>query len=249
MFHFIQCFSHKTVKYKMKHFFYIFAPVKKNILIALLSLFSIINLQAQKFNIEPGITLGTSYYLGDINHSRQFYSPGFTAGITLRHSISDFYALKVNILRLSISGNDENFSSIYQQIRGHSFKNTIYELSAQYEINFLSYNAFIKKSQSPYITLGFGIAAANSFQVISPVIPMGIGYKYSPVKRMTLSVEWCFRNTFTDKLDLLEQTNIYQKQLTKIKNNDWYSVAGITVTYSFASEKKWCPAYSKQSKH
>jgi hypothetical protein len=223
--------------------------LKRYTLIILITLLSVLKGNAQRFNIEPGITLGTSYYLGDINHSKQFYSPGFTAGLAFRHTISEFYALRINILRSSISGNDVDFSSIYQQIRGHAFNNTLYELGAQYEINFLSFNTGIKKSSTPYITAGIGIVAGNSFQIISPVIPMGIGYKYSPAKRMTISVEWCFRNTFTDNLDLLEQTDPYMKQITKIKNYDWYSIAGITITYNFASDKKWCPAYDKSKKH
>lgn len=233
----------------MKHFFLKNEFVKKNTIILLILFFSILNTNAQKFNIEPGLTIGTSYYLGDINHAKQFYSPGFTFGLAFRHTISDFYAFRMNILRSSISGNDADFPSIYQQLRGHSFKNTIYELGLQYEINFLSFNTFIKKSQAPYLTVGIAVASANSFQIITPVIPLGIGYKFSPVKRMTVNAEWCFRTTFSDRLDLLEQTNFQQKQLTKIKNNDWYSIAGITVTYNFASEKKWCPAYSKKKKH
>ncbi len=223
--------------------------VKKYIAIFLFFLISALSSNAQKLNIEPGITIGTSYYLGDINHSRQFYSPGYTFGIALRQTLSDFYALRINILRSTISGNDADFSSIYQQIRGFSFNNTIYELGAQYEINFLSFNTGIKKSQTPYITVGLAVATANSFQIITPVIPIGAGYKYSPTKRMTVNLEWCFRTTFSDRLDLLEQQNPLQKQLTKIKNNDWYSVAGITITYNFENEKKWCPAYSKKNKH
>lgn len=223
--------------------------MKKNTIIILTVLLSVLNTNAQKLNIEPGITIGTSYYLGDINHTRQFYSPGFSVGLAFRQTISDFYALRINILRSSVSGNDSDFPNVYQQIRGYSFNNTIYEFGVQYEINFLSFNTGIKKSTAPYITIGAAIVAGNSFKVISPVIPLGIGYKFSPSKRMTVNAEWCFRTTFTDKLDLLEQTDFHQKQITKIKNNDWYSIAGITVTYNFASEKKWCPAYSKQNNH
>lgn len=223
--------------------------LKKNIiLLPLISLLFSAS-YAQKINIEPGITIGTSYYLGDINHTRQFYSPGLTFGLAFRQTISNFYALRFNILRSSIAGNDADFSNIYQQVRNHSFKNTIYEFGVQSEINFLSFNTGIRKDYAPYITAGIGIATANSFQVITPVIPLGIGWKFSPSKRMTLNAEWCFRTTFSDRLDLLEQPNLHQKQLTKIKNNDWYSIAGITVTYNFASEKKWCPAYSKPKKH
>ncbi len=223
--------------------------MKKKIIITSIGILLSLNLFSQKFNIEPGITIGTSYYLGDINHTKQFYSPGYTVGLTFRHTISDFYAFRINILRSTISGNDADFPSIYQQIRNYSFNNTIYEFGAQYEINFLSFNTGIKKSNAPYLTVGFAVASANSFQIITPVIPIGAGYKFSPTKRLTVNVEWCFRNTFSDKLDLLEQTNPHQKQITKIKNNDWYSIAGITITYNFASDKKWCPAYSKKSKH
>jgi len=223
--------------------------VKKNIIISFIFLCLAFNSNAQKFNIEPGITAGTSYYLGDINHTKQFYSPGFTFGLTFRHTISDFYAFRINILRSTISGNDADFSNTYQQLRAFSFNNTIYEFGAQYEINFLSFNTGIRKSQTPYITAGIAVASANSFQIITPVILLGVGYKFSPTKRLTINPEWCFRNTFSDRLDLLEQQNPHQKQLTKIKNNDWYSVAGITITYNFASDKKWCPAYNRTKKH
>ncbi len=223
--------------------------MKKTILILLISLSLFLAAKAQKFNIEPGITVGTSYYLGDINHTRQFYSPGLTLGLVFRHTFSDFYAIRINLLRASVSGNDADFSSLYQQQRAWAFNSSIYEIGAQYEINFLSFNTGIKKSQAPYLTLGIAVAGINSFRTISPVIPIGVGYKYSPTKRMTLNAEWCFRNTFTDRIDNLVQENFHQKQITKIKTNDWYSVLGITLTYNFASDKKWCPAYSKPKKH
>ena len=223
--------------------------MKKNNIILFFFGFFALTSNAQRFNIEPGITIGTSYYLGDVNHTKQFYSPGGSFGLTFRHTISDFYAFRINILRSTISGNDADFSNIYQQLRAHSFNNTIYEFNAQYEINFLSFNTGIRKSQTPYLTVGIAVASANSFQIITPVILLGGGYKFSPTKRLTINPEWCFRNTFSDRLDLLEQQNPYQKQLTKIKNNDWYSVAGITITYNFAGDKKWCPAYSKTKKH
>ncbi len=203
---------------------------------------------SQKFTIEPGITVGTSYYLGDINHTRQFYSPGLAVGAVIRHPVNDFYAFRLNLLRGKVSGNDADFKNNYQQVRSHNFTNTLYEVSIQAEINFLSFNAFVKKNQAPYLTVGTGMVYANS-GMFSLIIPVGIGYKYSPIKKMTISAEWSFRNTFSDKLDMLEQPDLRQKQITKSKNNDWYSVAGVTVTYNLSSDKKWCPAYDKRKKH
>ncbi len=219
---------------------------KTVILFAVVILMS--NANAQKLNIEPGIIAGTSYYMGDVNHTRQFYAPRFSGGIVLKQTFSAFYEIRLNLLRSSVSGNDADFPNKYQQQRGHTFDNDLYEISAQCEINFLNFNTRIRKSAAPYITAGIGVVAGNNFKTIAPIIPMGIGYKYSPTKRMTISAEWCFRNTFTDKIDMLEQTG-NTKQLTNIKNYDWYSIAGIIITYNFQSDKKWCPAYRKSKKN
>ncbi len=175
----------------------------KKILFITLIIFTTNNLFAQKLNIEPGITIGTSYYLGDINHTRQFYSPGLTIGLAFRHSFNEHYAIRLNILKAKISGSDTDFPSIYQQTRAHTFVNNIYEFGLQAEFNFFEFNSRIKKSSAPYITAGLALAVSNSFQTFSLAIPMGIGYKYSATKRLTFSAEWVFRNTTTDNLDLL----------------------------------------------
>lgn len=219
----------------------------KNTLIFALTILSFFNLKSQSFNVEPGLTLGTSYYLGDINHTKQFYSPKFTFGIALRHNYNEYYAVRLNILRVTIAGNDADFLNKYQQQRGHSFVNNLYEFGLQGEFNFLSFTSYIKKNSAPYITAGVAFVAYNSFASYSASFPIGVGYKYSPIKKMTISAEWVFRPTSTDKLDLLlpmENT----KQITKRNTSDWYSIAGITVCYNFQSEKKWCPAYKKYRK-
>ncbi len=222
--------------------------MKKSLFIIVI-IFTAINSFAQKFNIEPGITIGSSYYLGDINHTKQFYSPGLTIGLAFRHSFNEYYAVRLNILKAKISGNDADFPSIYQQIRAHAFVNNIYEIGLQTEFNFLEFNSRVRKSSAPYITAGLALAMSNSFQTFSLAIPMGVGYKYSISKRLSISAEWVFRNTTTDKLDLLLPADPSSKQLTKIKNADWYSIAGLTITYNFASNKMWCPAYPKHNEH
>jgi len=218
----------------------------KKTLIFIIIIFSIFNLKSQSFNVEPGITIGTSYYLGDVNHTKHFYSPKFAFGITLRHNYNEYYAVKLNIIRATISGNDADFSNIYQKTRGHSFVNNLYEFGFQGEFNFLSFTSYIKKNSAPYITAGVAFVASNNFASYSAGFPIGVGYKYAPIKKMTISAEWSFRTTTSDKLDLLEQTSTNYKQITKKKTSDWYSIAGITVTYNFQSDKKWCPAYKKR---
>ncbi|MCF6365961.1 MAG: DUF6089 family protein [Bacteroidales bacterium] len=221
--------------------------MNKNLII-LIILFFTLNLKSQNNNIEPGITLGTSYYLGDINHSRQFYSPGLAYGLAVRHSFNDYYAVRLNILKAKITGNDADFSNIYQQTRGYSFTNNIIEVGLQTEFNFSDFNSNIRKSNAPFITGGLAVAVSNSFSDYTIAIPIGIGYKYSPSKKITISAEWVFRITASDKMDLLLPNDANLKQITKANNNDWYSVAGITVTYNLKNDKKWCPAYQKPRK-
>jgi hypothetical protein len=215
--------------------------VKKLVLLLIFSSF-FGSLSAQRLNLEPGIFIGTSYYLGDVNHVRQFYSPKLAFGLIARYPLNEHYALRINLLKAQVSGNDGDFSNQYQQIRGHAFVNNLYEIGFLTEFNFLPYNSFIKKSYSPYLT--FGIAVEIS-QATALCFPMGIGWKYSFGKKITLAGEWVFRNTTTDELDLLLPAETSTKQRTNLNNVDWYSIAGVTITYNISSDKKWCPAYKR----
>ena len=89
-------------------------------------------------------------------------------------------------------------------------------------------------------------------------IPFGIGVKYSFSKRIATTIEWGMRKTFTDYIDDVSTTyyidanapNLSPEELESLrfsdpnrnhepgmqrgnsKTNDWYSFAGITLTYS-----------------
>ena len=84
-------------------------------------------------------------------------------------------------------------------------------------------------------------------------IPMGVGFKFAFSKRMTVGVEWIFRKTKTDYLDLLDATNNNTgtlKQITRSNsNNDWYATAGIVISYQFSGGTKWCSAYSNNRRN
>lgn len=225
----------------------------KNIIIFLIIITSSLTIRAQKFNIQPGIFGGVAYYMGDVNHSKLFYSPKAAFGIILKHVINEHYELRLDINQVSFSGNDADFNNGYQQARNHSFSNKIYEISFKPEFNFLEFTAGRKREFTTFITAGIGMfIAPQAPQMFNVSIPIGVGFKYSFSKRLTLGAEWGYRNTFTDKLDLLPDNNYLpsenlsaMKQITNDNSTDWYSVAGVFLTYNFKSSKKWCPAYSK----
>ena len=90
----------------------------KNIFIVIFVLSSVLT-NAQLIKGEFGILAGASYYLGDVNHSQQFYSSNATFGILYRKSFNPHYALRTNLLRGKLSGNDADFSNEYQNSRQH----------------------------------------------------------------------------------------------------------------------------------
>lgn len=95
-------------------------------------------------------------------------------------------------------------------------------------------------------------------------IPFGVGIKYSISKKIAAALEWGMRKTFTDYLDDVSTTYFTSADLASqgteeyesllysdptlshqpnmqrgnSKTNDWYSFAGLTITYYFDLRKR-----------
>lgn len=142
------------------------------------------------------------------------------------------------------------------------------------ELNFLPFSPVDKKRKnifSPYLALGVGVNfigsssrnnnpsldfAANihpeiygkpgtSFpQTAVFEIPIGLGVKVSPAKRLTLTGEWAFKKMFFDDIDGF--TNRGGGSFSLI-NDDWVSTITASLTYRFASNWR-CEAYAFSKK-
>jgi hypothetical protein len=103
-------------------------------------------------------------------------------------------------------------------------------------------------------------------------IPFGVGIKYSFSKRIATTIEWGMRKTFTDYIDDVSMTyyeNISDPQTDATnaellysdpllnheanmqrgnsKTDDWYSFAGITITYSInLKNRNKCSEYEER---
>lgn len=228
--------------------------------VAFLSLFMLISaftLSAQKFKNEFGFLGGTSYYLGDINHLRQFYKAKPAYGLMYRHTFNDYIALKTQALRLGLSADDADFNNEYQQLRAASFDTHLIEAAGLFEFNFLPYNPPKRLKFSPYVTAGIGMAFADNLELSNYflALPIGGGAKIALGKRISMNIAWVYRNTGSDNLDDLplvltsETRPLYSsKQMTKINTNDWYSTLTISLSFNFSGTKGWCPAYMKNKK-
>ncbi len=212
---------------------------------------------SQKIFNEIGIQGGVAYYLGDVNHDRQFYSVEPAFGGTVRKNINPRVSVRFQFIQANVKGHDQDFkSSLYQKERNQHFYTILYETGVFGELNFLEFNPWNRQKFTTYVTSGLGMTfAIKDEHIVTPIIPIGMGFKYAYKKRFTISPEWAFRKTFTDNIDLLHSTKISEvnplianKQRTNVNTKDWYSVFNIIITYNFSGSKKWCPAYGEESK-
>lgn len=202
---------------------------------------------------EIGIFAGTSYYMGELNQSKIFYEPGLALSALYKINFNDRYALRFSASYAQLQGDDAKAKNKYQQMRDHRFNINISEFSTLIEFNFLTYKPHSRFEYfSPYVCVGLGIMLMPSGEgktPIQPIIPFGVGFKYAITKKIGIAAEWTYRKTFTDYIDQIplqeysETLSIENKQITNNKNKDWYSFAGITLTYKFALGNSKCRAY------
>ena len=216
----------------------------KKVTIFICFVFSFLLIHAQKKS-DIGIFSGGSYYIGDINLARQFYSPSIAVGGIYRYNINLRYSLRGNIYYGGLKGDDLDFNNDYQIQRGARFNASIIDCSIQFEFNFFPYQTTKKKNgYSTYVTAGLGytffIGSDPSLNHL--MIPFGVGFKININKRLSAGLEWDFRKTFSDNIDGLQNlSNTVYKSF--IHNNDWYSFAGIFLTYRIFRYIEECPAY------
>jgi hypothetical protein len=196
-------------------------------------------------NSDIGVFAGVSYYLGDINPNRLFYSPGPAGGVFYRYNLHPRQALRGSFFFGGLSANDLDFKNSFQIARAASFSGTVGEGAVQFEFNFLPYTTEGKLwDYTPYFAAGAGIAFINtSTFTYVPVIPFSFGFKANIYKNMGLEAEYGFRKTFYDNFDGLKDL-VAPSDYAWIHNNDWYSFAGIAVTFKIYNKLAGCPAYS-----
>jgi hypothetical protein len=179
--------------------------------------FSILS-QAQK--TELGFQVGSSTYYGDLAPTVSFNEVHAAGGIFLRRNLNNTWAIKTELNRYTVSGNDNNFS--YNAARNLSFQSHINEAAMVVEFNYLKYGPYVlDKKYTSYVYVGVAGFQYNpqaqlrgvwydlsdyrtegvSYSELAMAIPFGIGFKYMASKKFAFECQFGFRRTFTDYLD------------------------------------------------
>lgn len=234
--------------------------VRLVLLVLALSLFSTI-LNAQ---VELGVKLGAGNYLGDSSPLLPVITEThLAAGAFLNVHLNPKIALKAQLSKYTLSGNDANLLNPATANRGLSFSTGLMDIGLAVEYYPTRFER-CDKSWKPYLFAGvsyinyqtissnFGlvtdIANGGSISESSVSIPFGIGLKKILFKGITLGAELQCAKTFTDQLD-------FSASLGNAVYKDWYMFGGITLSYVFgkcAQENKVsrnkavpCPSFAK----
>jgi len=215
----------------------------------------IFTIEGQVFrpNTEVGGFAGVSYYLGDINLRTQFYKPGLSLGAMVKHNPADHHTFRFNIFYGQLKGNANDFE--YQHLGDYGFETSLLDSHIGYEFNFMPHVINRRKAShaTPYIFAALGYSLILSSNTTPKAeshvtIPFGVGYKYRINDVVAIGCEWGMRKTFSDKLDGLLNPGP-EGTYSKWHNNDWYSFAGVYVTFIVYQKGFKCPAIKEQVKY
>ncbi len=211
--------------------------------------------QAQ--DLEVGLFGGVNYYVGDINPARQFSQPEPAYGLIARYNPNTRWAFRGSFTMGKLIGDDAVVK--FNESRALAFETRVNDFSLIAEFNFFDYFTGSKRDYvTPYIFGGFSVftfdpkpfydnqvqnpgqAEGVSYNQMAFSIPFGVGVKYSLGKRVGLAAEWRMHKTFTDYIDDVSTVYAYPTgnfdagmKRGDSSTNDWFSYAGITLTYKF----------------
>ncbi len=214
------------------------------IVVILLLGFGLINAQTY----EIGVYAGGVNNIGDVGRMNYIAPSGPAFGGIFKWNKSKRYAWRASIIYGEFTADDRKSSISSRRQRAYNMDNSVLEVSAGLEFNFVEYNLHkLGPAFTPYLYTGityfryeYKYFDAGQVQDIdqkdgSFAIPMTIGAKARLTQFLIIGAEIGARLTFTDNLDGSnpEGSNFEQFRFGNIFSDDWYVFSGITLTYTF----------------
>lgn len=203
-----------------------------------------------EYKYEVGAMVGGSSYYGDANYTSLMKNMNMMGGVVVRYNINQRMALKGSLAVAGISGSTAGEDNRFPG-GDAEFSRTLYDLGLQYECHFFAYGngGGYKNSHTlvPYIFAGLGLTFAPqpADNVFTPNIPFGLGLKYKIAPRVNLGCELSFRFSFSDRLDVTDETapvlnDPYGIKSSGLKNKDSYSFLSLSLTYDLSPKYRKC---------
>lgn len=184
---------------------------------------------AQKWDI--GLSYGAANYWGDLAPKIVYSESHPAVALFGRYNFNSTFAWRAQFMSSQLSGNDKNFD--FNKNRNLNFTTSVNEFSSLFEFNFVKLSNYVEDSKftgfvytglcgfffSPQTTLDGQTYNLRDYKTegvnyskFSMAIPLGFGLKWLVRKNKTLSLDLCYRRTFTDYLD--DVSNKYPDQAT-----------------------------------
>ena len=177
-----------------------------------------------------------------------FKDPSIAIGPVFRYNFHARSGVRLSGIYHNLKSSDPNFNNG----SGASFTADFIDFSATYEFNFAPYKtAYRRTKYSLYTAAGFGYNLLISADPSAPepmsshfTIPFSLGFKFNAGKRLSAGLEWSPRKTFKDNaLDGISNIGEANSDFHLLGNNDWFTFAGIFITYKIFNYREDCPAY------
>ncbi len=204
---------------------------------------------------EVGLFAGGTNYIGDVGPTNYIKPNDLALGIIYKWNKSPRHSWRASYIHASLESDDADSDAINRNQRGYKFSNSVDELTAGLEFNFMEFDLHALRRQiTPYVFSGLSYFRYTSLYVLNDktekdgksnalAIPMVVGVKSNITPKLIVGFEIGARYTFVDDLDGSNPDNPDYASLKfgNINNNDWYVFTGFTLTYTFGNNPCFCP--------
>ena len=214
---------------------------------------------------EVGLFLGGSNVISDIGSTNIINPNDVVIGGVYKWNRTPKYSFRLSANYANVHGEDSKSNDSKRRRRDYSFRNAIREMSLGIEYNFISFDLHDRNGLftkiTPYVYSGVSffhydalyLKGGKTVQKYNDhstfAIPFSIGVKTTLSSRFILGFETGVRYTFTDDIDgsnpVRDKEPYESLKFGNTKNNDWYVLTGVTLTYTFGKKPCICPEGNK----
>jgi len=175
---------------------------------------------------ELGFSVGSMYYIGDLNQFRPFYESNLAGGLMYRFNYHSRLSFRFNYTLGSLDADDKDSKITNNKNRDLNFHTNIHELSGGIEFHYFPFQFGNKRySATAYILAQLGVfymnpktnynnqeislqdlgtegqVGSDRYNNLQICIPLGLGIKFALGKNVALNFDIAIRKTFTDYID------------------------------------------------